>query len=134
MGAPARVKKGGSRYGSIIAAFMGGSWKLLAWAAMEMHQVRYFLALCKELNFTRAARRCAVSQPSLTNAIKALEEQLGGALFHRRPRVALTELGRTVRPHLRQIARKVERARAAGRAVETDNGAILRQATCGQGR
>ena len=33
---------------------------------MQMHQVRYFLALCEELNFTRSARRCGVSQPSLT--------------------------------------------------------------------
>ena len=37
---------------------------------MEMHQVRYFLALCEELNFTRAAERCHVAQPSLTRAIK----------------------------------------------------------------
>jgi DNA-binding transcriptional LysR family regulator len=47
-----------------------------------MHQVRYFLALCEELNFTRAARRCGVSQPSLTTAISALERDLDGALFH----------------------------------------------------
>jgi DNA-binding transcriptional LysR family regulator len=50
---------------------------------MEMHQVRYFLALCEELNFTRAAERCHVTQPSLTRAIKQLEEELGGTLFHR---------------------------------------------------
>jgi LysR family transcriptional regulator, hydrogen peroxide-inducible genes activator len=41
-----------------------------------MHQVRYFVALCKELNFTRAARRCGISQPSLTTAIRALEREL----------------------------------------------------------
>jgi DNA-binding transcriptional LysR family regulator len=40
---------------------------------MQMQQVHYFLALCEELNFTRAARRCGVSQPSLTTAISALE-------------------------------------------------------------
>src|SRR5262245_31012171 len=39
---------------------------------MQMHQIRYFLALCEERNFTRAARRCGVSQPSLTNAIIGL--------------------------------------------------------------
>ena len=50
---------------------------------MEMHQVRYFLALCDELHFTRAARRCGVKQPSLTRAIKMLEKELGGALFER---------------------------------------------------
>ncbi len=39
---------------------------------MEMHQVRYFLAVCETLNFTRAADRCNVAQPSLTKAIKKL--------------------------------------------------------------
>jgi hypothetical protein len=48
---------------------------------MEMHQIRYFLALSSELSFTRAAKRCGVSQPSLTSAINSLERQLGGALF-----------------------------------------------------
>ena len=58
---------------------------------MQMHQVRYFLALLEERSFTRAARRSGVSQPSLTNAISALEQELGGVLFHRRPLVALTD-------------------------------------------
>jgi Bacterial regulatory helix-turn-helix protein, lysR family len=61
---------------------------------LQMHQVRYFLALCDELNFTRAARRCGISQPSLTQAIRALERELGGALFHREPSIALTRLAR----------------------------------------
>src|SRR5438874_2288146 len=45
---------------------------------MEMHQVRYFLATVGELNFTKAAEKCNVSQPSLTRAIKQLEGELGG--------------------------------------------------------
>ncbi|MGH8514035.1 MAG: LysR family transcriptional regulator [Gammaproteobacteria bacterium] len=84
---------------------------------MQMHQVRYFLALCEELNFTRAARRCGVSQPSLSNAISALERELGGALFHRKPSIALTGLGRMVRPYLDEIARNADHARAAARAL-----------------
>jgi Bacterial regulatory helix-turn-helix protein, lysR family len=48
--------------------------------AMELHQIRYFLALCEELNFTRAAERCDVAQSSLTRAIKTLERELGGPL------------------------------------------------------
>jgi LysR family hydrogen peroxide-inducible transcriptional activator len=72
---------------------------------MQMQQVRYFLALCEELNFTRAARRCGVSQPSLTTAISVLERELGGALFDRKPSIALTALGRVVRPYLDEIAR-----------------------------
>jgi hypothetical protein len=71
---------------------------------MKMHQVRYFLALCEEKNFTRAARRCAVSQPSLTNAIKQLELTLGGSLFDRdRANTRLSDLGILVRPELARI-------------------------------
>lgn len=71
---------------------------------MEMHQVRYFLAVAEQLNFTKAAETCNVSQPSLTRAIKLLEEEFGGLLFHReRANTHLTDLGRTVRPHLQQI-------------------------------
>ena len=44
---------------------------------MEMHQVRYFLAVARTLNFTRAADECNVTQPSLTRAIKQLEAELG---------------------------------------------------------
>ncbi|MBI3434663.1 MAG: LysR family transcriptional regulator [Proteobacteria bacterium] len=71
---------------------------------MEMHQIRYFLAVAQELNFTRAAQQCNVAQPSLTRAIKLMEEELGGALLHReRANTHLTELGRTLLPHLQQI-------------------------------
>ncbi len=84
---------------------------------MEMHQIRYFLALTSELNFTRAAKRCGVSQPSLTNAINALERQLGGALFRRRPRVALTALGSAMQPYLEQIAQTADDARKTAQAL-----------------
>jgi len=78
---------------------------------MEINQVRYFLALCDELNFTRAARRCGVAQPSLTNAIKALETELRGALFYRSPAVRLTVLGEAIRPSLANIAYYLEEAK-----------------------
>lgn len=79
---------------------------------MEMHQIRYFLSVAEELNFTRAADRCHVAQPSLTRAIKLLEEELGGALFHReRANTHLTELGRTVRPHLQDAQEQSEAAK-----------------------
>jgi LysR family transcriptional regulator, hydrogen peroxide-inducible genes activator len=84
---------------------------------MQMHQIRYFLALCEERNFTRAARRSGVSQPSLTNAIIALERQLGGALFQRRPRIALTALGQAVQPYLTRIAQNADHAREAAQAL-----------------
>lgn len=70
---------------------------------MEMHQVRYFLAVTRTLNFTRAADECNVTQPSLTRAIKQLEAELGGDLFRReRPAAQLTELGLRMHPLLQQ--------------------------------
>jgi DNA-binding transcriptional LysR family regulator len=77
---------------------------------LEISQIRYFVALCSALNFTRAARQCRVSQPSLSNGIRALERELGGPLFERSP-IALTPLGRRVRPHLEAVASGIERAR-----------------------
>ena len=70
---------------------------------MEMHQVRYFLAVTRTLNFTRAADECNVTQPSLTRAIKQLEAEMGGDLFRReRPAAQLTELGLRMHPLLQQ--------------------------------
>ena len=69
-----------------------------------MHQVRYFLAAADELNFTRAAERCSVAQPTMTRAIKLLEYDFGGPLFNReRSRTHLTELGRMMLPYMQQI-------------------------------
>ena len=75
---------------------------------MNMNQVRYFLVLCEEANFTRAAERCGVTQPSLTKAIKNLESKLGGKLFDRsKIKTQLTELGKLVRPPMQRIDQEV---------------------------
>jgi DNA-binding transcriptional LysR family regulator len=92
---------------------------------MEMHQIRYFLAVCETLNFTRAAERCNVSQPSLTRAIKGLEDELGGPLFRReRNNTHLTGLGEMMRPHLTQVLAETdaakERARSFAKAEDTE--------------
>jgi LysR family transcriptional regulator, hydrogen peroxide-inducible genes activator len=72
---------------------------------MEMHQVKYFLAVAAERNFTRAAQACNVSPPSLFRAIKHLEIELGGLLFNReRSRTHLTELGRIALPYIEQVS------------------------------
>jgi DNA-binding transcriptional LysR family regulator len=71
---------------------------------MEMFQVRYVLAVARELNFTRAARSCNVSQPALTKAVKGLEQELGAPLFHREGKqVLVSDFGRSLLPHLQQI-------------------------------
>lgn len=70
---------------------------------MEMHQIRYFLALSRSLNFTRAAEECGVSQPSLSRAIKQFEMHLGGELIQREQGLThLTELGRRLLPSLQK--------------------------------
>ena len=73
-----------------------------------------FLALCEERSFTRAAKRCGVSQPSLTNAIIRLEQELGGALFQRKPLVSLT--GHGVHPYFNRIAQNADREAAQAMA------------------
>ncbi|MDI1345171.1 MAG: LysR family transcriptional regulator [Pseudolabrys sp.] len=71
---------------------------------MQMHQIRYYLALCDEQNFTRAAQRCGVSQPSLTRAIKLLEEELGSSLYDRANN-RMTDIGNILRSDFSLIDR-----------------------------
>ena len=79
---------------------------------MEMHQIRYFLAVNEALNFTRAAEKCNVSQPALTKAIQKLEDELGGQLFRReRNQTHCTELGRMMTPHLTKTLEAAKTAR-----------------------
>ena len=79
---------------------------------MDMQHVRYFLALCEEQSFTRAAKRCQVSQPSLSAAIRRLEEEFGGSLFRRgKNATTLSPLGLAVRPYLQQIDRSADDAK-----------------------
>jgi len=86
---------------------------------MEMHQVKYFLAIARKLNFTRAAEECNVSQPSLTRAIKQLEDELGGELFRReRPQAQLTELGLRMLHPLKQCYDSAMEARSLASAVK----------------
>src|SRR5262245_26135023 len=96
---------------------------------MEMHQVRYFLAVVSELNFTKAAEKCNVSQPSLTRAIKQLEGELGGNLFRReRPQAQLTELGERMHPLLRQCYDSAVGARTLATSIKTGEVGALRLA------
>lgn len=80
---------------------------------MELHEIRYFLAVCETRHFTRAAERCNVTQPALTRAIQKLEAEFGGLLFSReRGKVCLTELGRLVQPTLEEALARTAEARA----------------------
>ena len=79
---------------------------------MDLTAIRYFLAIVETMNFTRAAANCGIRQPTLTRAIKKLEEQLGDELFNReRNHTHLTELGRMILPHLKKCHDSVAQAK-----------------------
>src|SRR6186713_1803503 len=78
---------------------------------MEMHQLRYFVAVADTGNFTRAAERSRISQPSLSQQILNLESEVGHKLFHRLGRKAvLTEAGSAFLERARRILFEVENA------------------------
>jgi DNA-binding transcriptional LysR family regulator len=94
-----------------------------------MQQVRYFLAVARTRNFTRAAEECNVTQPSLTRAIKQLEAELGGDLFRReRPAAQLTDLGERVLPLLKQCYESALDARSLATSVKSGEIGSLRLA------
>lgn len=71
---------------------------------MELNQISYFINLAETLNFTAAARLSGVSQPSLTRAIRRLEDELGGPLIHRDGKNSrLTGLGHDVEVEFRSV-------------------------------
>lgn len=78
---------------------------------MELHQLKYVLAVAETGNFTRAAERSFVAQPSLSQQIIKLEEELGHKLFHRLGRKAvLTEAGHAFLERARRILAEVDDA------------------------
>src|SRR6266850_1101781 len=79
---------------------------------MELHQLRYFCAVAETASFSRAAEQSHVSQPSLSQQIMKLEDELGVRLFDRLGRsVRLTELGKTFLPRARAVLRELEAAK-----------------------
>ncbi|MBV9079105.1 MAG: LysR family transcriptional regulator [Methylobacteriaceae bacterium] len=96
-----------------------------------MHQVRYFLAVAELLNFTRAAERLHVAQPSLTRAIQKLEEELNGPLFRReRSNTHLTELGRMMLPHLQASLAAAEAAKQQAQSFHKREAGQLSVGAC----
>lgn len=94
---------------------------------MELHQIRYFLALSDVLNFTAAAAACNVSQPALSRAISRLEDELGGQLFRRERKLThMTDFGRAVLPALRDCYTANLTAKELARAFQKEGQATLR--------
>ena len=93
---------------------------------MEMQQIRYFLALARTLNFTRAAEECNVSQSALTRAIQALEGELGGELLRREHnRSHLTELGKRMLPLVERCFESAMTAKALAKSIAKEDLAPL---------
>lgn len=94
---------------------------------MDLTQIRYFLALARTLNFTRAAEACHVTQPALTKSIQRLEEELGGPLLLReRLLTQLTPLGQAMLPLLEQAFAAAERAKEHASGMKRQASSPLR--------
>ena len=79
---------------------------------MQLHQLAYFVAVAETRHFTRAAEREHVAQPSLSQQIRALEQELGSPLFNRvRGNITLTPAGETLLPLARRILADAATAR-----------------------
>jgi LysR family hydrogen peroxide-inducible transcriptional activator len=88
---------------------------------MEVHQLRYVCAIADTGNFSRAAERCKIAQPSLSQQVLKLEEELGTKLFDRLGRsIRLTEAGRAFIPRARAILHQMEAARSSATDRNTD--------------
>ncbi|MFI6206002.1 LysR family transcriptional regulator [Streptomyces sp. NPDC051041] len=89
---------------------------------MELRQLRYFLAVAEEANFTRAAERVHISQPGISAQIRQLESDLGATLLDRSGRhVGLTAVGEVALDHARSVLAAVEALR---HAVDEMNGLV----------
>src|SRR5262249_48214849 len=85
---------------------------------MEVHQLEYLVAVADEGGFTKAGEGMLVAQPSLSQQIKKLEQEVGQPLFDRLPRgVALTEAGHRLLEHARRVLHELGDARRRVREV-----------------
>lgn len=93
---------------------------------MELHSLRYFVAVAEELHFSRAAARLHITQPALSRQIRLLEEELGIMLLRRTKRtVELTEAGATFLPEIRKALQQIESAiQVAQRAARGEIGSL----------
>ncbi|MEE4598347.1 LysR family transcriptional regulator [Streptomyces sp. DSM 41524] len=94
---------------------------------LESRELRYFLAVAEELNFSRAAQRLHIAQPALSRAVRALEARLGSKLFHRTTRrVSLTDAGAVLKEDAQMILAALRLAEArARRATQTQRPLVV---------
>jgi DNA-binding transcriptional LysR family regulator len=83
---------------------------------MNLAFIRYFLAVAETGNFTAAAERCHVTQPTLSAGIARLEDEMGARLFDRGRRSGLSAAGQRLLPHARAMVEAWQAARAESRS------------------
>ncbi|MCK9540910.1 MAG: LysR family transcriptional regulator [Novosphingobium sp.] len=89
---------------------------------MDLRQLRYFLVVAAERNFSRAAERLNMAQPPLSRQIQQLEREVGARLFDRDSRpMALTDTGRLFYEHAVQVTRRMDEMKSAMHAFVTSN-------------
>lgn len=94
---------------------------------MDLRQLRYFVTVAEELNFSRAALRLHMSQPPLSHQIKALEDELGvQLLFRNRREVRLTDSGRVFLHDCRQLLDHAQVASNRAKLAARGGGGTLR--------
>ncbi|GLZ78229.1 LysR family transcriptional regulator [Actinorhabdospora filicis] len=92
-----------------------------------LRHLRYFLAVCEERHFGRAAERLGMAQPPLSQRVKRLEDELGVRLFDRDPRgVRLTAAGRALREEATALLARAERAVDRTRRAHAGEIGVLR--------
>src|SRR3546814_13609691 len=93
---------------------------------MDLRQLRYFVAVARERNFTRAAETLHIAQPPLSRQIQLLEEELGVTLISRATRpLRLTDAGRLFNEQAMQILGRVEQLKVATQRVGRQERRVL---------
>lgn len=94
---------------------------------MDINQLKYFIAVAQTLNFSEAARRCGITQPSISHSVVELEKQLGAPLFLRsRKAVSMTDAGRELLPRAIEIVDIAEKTALRIRQMEMgDSGSLF---------
>jgi len=81
---------------------------------MELKQLEYFMAVCKELHFTRAAEKLGIAQPSLSQQIRLIEHEIGTPLFDRLgKKIAITEAGKILQQYSYNVFHELLQAQSA---------------------
>lgn len=94
---------------------------------MELRQLQYFITVCEELHFTKAADRLGISQPTLSQQIKVLEDELNTPLFDRiGKKIRITEAGKLLQQYSTQMLRDLQNAKMSIAELQVNQRGTLR--------